>query len=679
MTPESKLAETSFGTFVTETRKHFLKTNSGGFVPFDDVAAIIAQERLKAFQVHQLSKENVREICLPQYKLGDDCSIYFEKLEQFFIANSVKDEVRKISFLISTIGQEAYEILRDLCEPVLPSHYKTYDELREIVRKNYEAGFFEENPIIEKLPQDCLILIFNNLPPADRTRIERVNTKFQEAAKLSWSNLKELSIDPVFLGLKPFGVKHEYDLVREISLRKILRRCGRYLKKIDLSYMYKCLLSVVSKYCLNIESIKCFSASENGIRKLRDKCKQICELIIEGRVQNEDTLGELFSESRNLRVLDVQNYYVSGKCLLKLPLEEMIVLRLPGCETPILSETIRKTKQLSEFSAFIRSSSIISDLASSCSNLTVIDLSRNDKFIFENLDLHFSLLFKNNRNLKSFKLYAFDLTGECFLSLNKNSIEEIFLEQVDIKGVYLIKCLPQFVKLHTLYLDGYFYENNTSDQVFESIGLCSKLKNLTLSDFDASSYDSLKKAFSLSKNIESLKIKSVFQKTFEVGLLSFIGSSLLNLKYLSIDYREMTDKDLESICDLPNLEELSIKELQEITGSVLVKFFKLKKLHCKYCNLETDNIISFMRYAKNLELLDIRYCEKLGNSVINAAIEITKKRKNNVTLTIWIDKEQIDFEKIDGKSSLLYLNCNRHCREDYVDGYGCSCCFNKSI
>ena len=62
-----------------------------------------------------------------------------------------------------------------------------------------------------------------------------------------------------------------------------------------------------------------------------------------------------------------------------------------------------------------------------------------------------------------------------------------------------------------------------------------------------------------------------------------------------------------------------------------------------------------MRCATNLELLDIRYCKESKTCVINAAIDITKKRTNNLTLEIWIAEKQIDFEKIEGKSRLLHL------------------------
>ena len=41
MTPESQLVETNFGTFVTKSGQHFLKTYSGNFLPFEQVIEII--------------------------------------------------------------------------------------------------------------------------------------------------------------------------------------------------------------------------------------------------------------------------------------------------------------------------------------------------------------------------------------------------------------------------------------------------------------------------------------------------------------------------------------------------------------------------------------------------------------------------------------------------------------
>ena len=141
---------------------------------------------------------------------------------------------------------------------------------------------------IKQLPEECLTKVFNFLSVADRTRVERVNKRWQNLTKLSWNNSKELIVDPKFLGLKPFGKKHQYVKIYDFRLREILKRCGNYLKKIDLSSITHCLLSEVAENCPNIESIKCSNPSEKGLKKLTEKCKNICELIINDLIKFED-------------------------------------------------------------------------------------------------------------------------------------------------------------------------------------------------------------------------------------------------------------------------------------------------------------------------------------------------------------------------------------------------------
>ena len=242
---------------------------------------------IKSLHVHQKSKMSFGVIILPEFKPDGNWNVHFQRLEQFFNANSVNNDARKISILISSIGEETYQKLQDLCDPVLPSHFKTHVELRELIEKHcasgvsvfkerkqfynlhklnsesinqwYERVFksavqcnfgtgleermknqfvagmnerkildrlseenhnvpledivkiaLEEEAInlttIEKLPVELMIEIFSYLSVVERARIELVSKYFQEATKRSWYKVKELSIDPKFLGLKPFGI-----------------------------------------------------------------------------------------------------------------------------------------------------------------------------------------------------------------------------------------------------------------------------------------------------------------------------------------------------------------------------------------------------------------------------------------------------------------------------------------
>lgn len=62
----------------------------------------------------------------------DNWEMYVDRLEQFFVANSVKSEV-KVATLITVIGGDAYELMVSLCTPVKPAT-KTYSELVTLMK-----------------------------------------------------------------------------------------------------------------------------------------------------------------------------------------------------------------------------------------------------------------------------------------------------------------------------------------------------------------------------------------------------------------------------------------------------------------------------------------------------------------------------------------------------------------
>ncbi|XP_046742894.1 uncharacterized protein LOC124409358 [Diprion similis] len=81
---------------------------------------------------------------LSEFQIGEDWDLYQERLGQYFVANNVADE-RRVAVLITLVGQEAYKILKDLCDPVLPAA-KTYKELCDILKIQFapRISVFEE-------------------------------------------------------------------------------------------------------------------------------------------------------------------------------------------------------------------------------------------------------------------------------------------------------------------------------------------------------------------------------------------------------------------------------------------------------------------------------------------------------------------------------------------------------
>ncbi|XP_026725610.1 uncharacterized protein LOC113492342 [Trichoplusia ni] len=62
----------------------------------------------------------------------DNWGTYVDRLDQYFIANNVKSEL-KIATLITVVGNSAYELMVNLCTPVKPAT-KTYDELVAVMK-----------------------------------------------------------------------------------------------------------------------------------------------------------------------------------------------------------------------------------------------------------------------------------------------------------------------------------------------------------------------------------------------------------------------------------------------------------------------------------------------------------------------------------------------------------------
>ena len=80
--------------------------------------------------------------------------MYVERLDQFFEVNEVPD-TKKVAFLISVIGSDAYKSLRDLCHPELPKN-KTFDELCEHLRRQFspQVSIFRERAIFYQAEQE---------------------------------------------------------------------------------------------------------------------------------------------------------------------------------------------------------------------------------------------------------------------------------------------------------------------------------------------------------------------------------------------------------------------------------------------------------------------------------------------------------------------------------------------
>ena len=60
--------------------------------------------------------------------------LYAEQVEQFFIANGIEDNKKKVATLLTVIGDKAYSLLCNLLAPTKPAE-KTYGELVDVMKR----------------------------------------------------------------------------------------------------------------------------------------------------------------------------------------------------------------------------------------------------------------------------------------------------------------------------------------------------------------------------------------------------------------------------------------------------------------------------------------------------------------------------------------------------------------
>ena len=614
----------------------------------DYIESLIFCRRREFHNLQQLFSETISQWFIRVTEVAAQCD--FGK----YLDDRIKDQF--------VTGMKAGKIL----DRILKVGYKI--SLKNIV----EIALKKENELrsFERLPKKILFNIFSYLSISDRIRIQRVNKLCQEMIKKSWNNQKELRLNSQTLGRKwyPFDVPNTI-------VELILRQCGRHLEKIHIEYTnrFECALPIIANYCPNIQFLTVNRVSIIGLQKLSEICRNITELNITCKLDEafDKVLGDLFSNNKKLQVLDFQGYEGNGDCLTKLPFEKIIAIKIQYLSLKLLEnehkviKMIEKSKNLSIFKYETADANVLTALAKSCSNLTELDIcfdicyyqfikSETD----DDIDNKLSQIFKSNKKLKSIKLHGFyTMTGACFLSLDENVIEEIAISGAsNIQADFLINSLPNFKKLHTLEFKNFSSDAFTKlEHMAECISLCSKLKKLNI--YDNKIHEDLN-LFASSKNIAWLTISVNSDKIITESFLNYISCNLIQLKYLDISANiyQITNLNFDLNVEFKNLEVLNISRHVRITGLGLRKFTNLKELYCEGCeNLQDIHLASLLRCAANLRILNIRGCKKITNEIIDLAIELTRKRINNILLKIQVKSTKIKTAKIEEESHLLHL------------------------
>ena len=530
---------------------------------------------------------------------------------------------------------------------------------------------------METLNEDCLGHIFQFLPIIDRIRAERVCHRWLEVGSSSWSNFTKFDLSEAQLGQNPRNGRGN-ETIDKKTLECILKRCGKYVEKVDFikrNVDMDCL-EVLMSYCSRIKHLSYSFLCYHLMKTLSAAFHNIVYLhighIFSSVMQKSEVdfmLGKLFINNKNLKYLTFDHLELKGNCLLQLPFHSVEELRIKyttkDCSQNLI-KALQKMKNLRSFEYTLEydttfdNSSIVRTLQEHVTTLTELRLSR-DSENFIRIDDALAELFKKNQQLQVLELSRLKhLTGECLSSLERKSIKHIIISGCDnIQANYFLCSLPSFDKLELLAFPLFFIQS-CSDDLCEAISSCHQLKKLMTGRLGEYTKRTSTNMFLKLHHLETLVINAKMSVVAQISLAKHIGiSNLQNLLHLDIeDMADLNDSDILALSTLKNLEVLRVRLLKNFTGFGLKNFCRLKELYASMCKRLMDCfLMELLESADKLCLLDISFCELITNSVVEKAIEVTKRRDSNIPLRMYFGLTAIDIHVFSNYTpELLYLS-----------------------
>lgn len=74
-----------------------------------------------------------------------DFDYYLEQFDHFLMLNSIEEENKRVPLFITSIGQDAYKILKEICEPIDPKE-KSFEQLKSSLQEYFaRRAFYARN------------------------------------------------------------------------------------------------------------------------------------------------------------------------------------------------------------------------------------------------------------------------------------------------------------------------------------------------------------------------------------------------------------------------------------------------------------------------------------------------------------------------------------------------------
>lgn len=532
---------------------------------------------------------------------------------------------------------------------------------------------------IQTLNEDILIMIFRLLPIRDKILFERTCSQWHKLLRQSWTRYNHLDFSLSLWGAQPFYSLNDTVLnlnsTNANMIKSAIIRCGSYLKTINFDHLglskqipniYKfkctnnCLLKVIGKCCIRLQTIKIRICCIDGLKALADSCSTLKSMHFFGQqhfdfgVVNK-LLHSIIQKNDNLNSIKL-NDVKSTKFLLDMHQKlEKLSLCVTECydtnSENILASCIEhssETLKIFALKTIELDFHIISNALQLCKKLTKLKIHVQVP-AKHYTELQYSKIFSQCRKLEniSIKGLHFNHFNEQrqFLGyidnywlnyINPMPLKKLSLFADAVSRKYLLKELPIFFNLKSLCLTG--IESDDERKIGDSIGMFINLESFKLSECNLSMKTSQDHyLFKRLTKLKNLIIQFNYSRNLdENDLVRFISLNLSEIESLTLGLIDLTDFGLKYLLILPKLQSLSLFGNYKLCGSNLFKLRNLRYLECLGCKTLQDTSIKLLiKESINLNELIIFHCPQITSDILKCAIRIKKLRKSNEsTLTI---------------------------------------------
>ncbi|VDD87307.1 unnamed protein product [Enterobius vermicularis] len=373
-------------------------------------------------------------------------------------------ESNPVCNIISSVAEIEFKQVEDAQKALLASdeELKFYNRIMLVSTVDGRSDF-------DSFPINVLTRIIYYLSPLDRIRVERVNKTFLKAAAKAWAIDDSLSFANQVAFNQFFNAKNP---MRNTHLQALLKRCGIYLRSLDLSGTRHLLngnaFTIISSLCPHLHEVNIsgLTADSKTLRAFSEALPQLSSVTYANMVSVGDkAIWSMFIQNGvNIRKIDLRGCkLLKGYCLKsfsaklehvlldgcsrleRLCLEDLCLrspnvkeLRLNGCfriSDENINSITRCMSNLEKFSlcgdnfTMITSSGLVA--LSQLTNLSELMLDHNSAVSNELLE---ALFVPSSRLRKLSIAYA-----GCSVALTESSLTRIgklqFLEDVDLSAL----------------------------------------------------------------------------------------------------------------------------------------------------------------------------------------------------------------------------------------------------